>query len=124
MFRVMTGQEFDPTPGVQGLRTHGQEGHRRTVSPIGGTTVLDLLAVPVETVPCGAVDRLPMVVPSADVEVVLDPSWLVDLHDPTLVISPGYVGPDRRRADRTWDGPPPTPGRWTSRRWPSWSPSC
>ena len=32
---------------------------------------------------------------------VLDPSWLLDLHDPTLVISHGYVGPDRRRAQRT-----------------------
>ena len=113
MLQVMTGQGSDPTSGVEGLLTRGQEGHRGTVPPLGGTTVLDLLAVPVETVIHERSDRLPTVVPSADVEVVLDPSWLLDLHDPTLVISPGYVGPDRRGTDRTWDSPEPAPGRWT-----------
>ena len=103
MSRVMTGQVFDPTSGVEELATHGHEGHRGAVAPTGGTSVLDLLdlvPVPVGTTPDALVDRLPLVVPSADVEVVLDPQWLVDLHDPTLVISPGYVGPDRRGVDR------------------------
>ena len=39
-----------------------------------------------------------------DVEIVLAPEWLADLHDPTLVISQGYVGPDRRQGDRSPPG--------------------
>jgi len=39
-----------------------------------------------------------------DVEIVLVPEWLADLHDPTLVISHGYVGPDRRQGDRSLPG--------------------
>jgi len=113
MSRVMTGQVFDPTSGVQEPSTHGLEGHRGTVPPMGGTTVLDLLAVPGATAPVELVDRLPLVVPSVDVEVVLDPRWLLDLHDPTLVISHGYVGPDRRSLDRTGNGPPTGADRWS-----------
>jgi hypothetical protein len=96
MSRVMTGQGFGPPSGVRGLRTDGQEGHRGTVPRHRGTTVLDLLELPDGSAPCRA---------------VLDPAWLTDLHDPTLVITPGYVGPDRRRSDRTWDGAPAAPDR-------------
>jgi hypothetical protein len=35
-----------------------------------------------------------------DVEVVISPDLVADLYDPTLVISHGYVGPDRRRHAR------------------------
>lgn len=45
------------------------------------------------------------------VEVVVTPGWLADLHDPTLVISHAYVGPDRRRVDQST---PPEPS-WRSR---------
>ena len=36
-----------------------------------------------------------------EIEVVVLEEWLADLHDPSLVIAPGYIGPDRRRAVRT-----------------------
>jgi hypothetical protein len=111
MTRVMTGQGTDPSSGVQALLTRGQEGRRRPASPIGGTTVVDLLAVPDEAVRRDPVDRRPVVVRPDDVEVVLDPSWLADLHDPTLVISHSYVGPDRR-VGRTNEAPGTRPARW------------
>ncbi len=107
----MTGQELKSASGAD-LLAHGREGPRRTVSPMGCSIALDLLAIPAASVPPGPVTRRPIVVPSADVEVMLDPSWLLDLHDPTLVISNSYVGPDRRRTDRSWDQ-----GRWRPRRW-------
>ena len=113
MLQVMTGQGFDRSSGVQGLLTRGQEGHRRTVSAGTVLTAVELLAGRDDTLalPDGEPDRLPVVVPPGHVEVVLDPGWLVDLHDPTLVISHGYVGPDRRRVDRTWDELAPPGGR-------------
>jgi len=79
-------------------------------------TAVDLLSWPLH--PAGVVDlghaglpvgadgtaadvaRRPLVVP----ELVLDPEWLADLDDPTLIISPGYVGPDRRGSARDEDG--------------------
>jgi hypothetical protein len=112
MTRVMTGQGSDPTSGVQELLTRGQEGRRRTASPIGGATVVDLLAVPDEAVREDPGDRRPVVVRPDEVEVVLDPSWLLDLHDPSLVISHSYVGPDRRLVGRTEDAPGPISARW------------
>lgn len=46
------------------------------------------------------------------VEIDLPPGMLDDLHHPALVISPGYVGPERRRwADRRW-----ADQRWADRR--------
>jgi len=42
-----------------------------------------------------------VVVRPHDVEVVIAPELVADLYDPSLVISPGYVGPDRRRFDRS-----------------------
>jgi len=60
-------------------------------------TAVQLLA------PTRRTGSLPEHVPAGDVEVVVDPHWLMDLHDPTLVISEGYVGPDRRHAHRAWD---------------------
>ncbi len=42
-----------------------------------------------------------IVVLPRDIEVVGIPELVADLYDPSLVISPGYVGPDRRRIDRS-----------------------
>jgi len=47
-----------------------------------------------------------------DVDVVIAPEWLADLHDPTLVISHGYVGPDRRGAPRPDPLAGEAPGFW------------
>ena len=41
-----------------------------------------------------------------DIEIIVGADLLADLHDPSLIISQGYVGPDRRRFDRSI--PPPT----------------
>ncbi len=43
-----------------------------------------------------------------EIEVVVPDEWLADLHDPSLVIAPSYIGPDRRRWVRT-EPPPPAP---------------
>lgn len=115
----MKGQETDPSSGVLGLLTRGQEDRRTAASAADGPTAVDLLSRPLH--PAGVINlgrvaprvgaprpvpELPcdppptVVVPSGDVDIVLDPQWLADLDDPTLVISAGYVGPDRRRASR------------------------
>ncbi len=129
MHHVMTGQEFDRSSGVQGLLTRGQQARRASAAAAGAPTATDLLAGAAQPVdPAGSgraygpvatavpapagVERRPVVVPPGDVEVVLDPRWLADLDDPTLVISPGYVGPDRRRFPRTWDDPGPARSPW------------
>ena len=95
----MTGQDHDRASGVQALLTRGQ-GHLVEM-PAGAEfpTAIDLLA---GTAP----ERSPrlLTVRLEDVEIVLAPEWLADLHDPTLVISHGYVGPDRRRGDRSHPG--------------------
>ena len=127
MHPLMTGQESDRSSGVQGLLTRGQEGRRGAVPVSASPTATDLLAGIASTgsavdhrrdAPGAAagprVGRLPIAVPSADVEVVLDPRWLADLDDPTLVISAGYVGPDRRRTPRTWNEPEPAGSRWSA----------
>jgi hypothetical protein len=110
----MKGQETDPSSGVRGLLARGQEDRRTAVSTAAGPTAVDLLSRPLH--PDGVVnlgriarqvgvprpvpelhDTSPtVIVPPGDVDIVLDPQWLADLDDPTLVISPSYVGPDRR----------------------------
>ena len=45
----------------------------------------------------------------SDLEVYVPPELLADLHEPRLVITPGYIGRDRRR---------PVPWRWRVRRQP------
>ena len=119
MDRAMRGPEHDPSSGVLSARTRGQEGHRRVTCPSGGPSAVDLLSRPLHpaglldlghavrplrpTGPYAAVPDLwhpTVAVPADDVEVVVDPRWLDDLDDPNLIISAGYVGPDRRRSPR------------------------
>jgi hypothetical protein len=54
------------------------------------------------------------VVRPAEVAPVVTPELLADLHDPSLVISHGYVGPDRRRVDRSAPPAPAVP-QWLHR---------
>jgi hypothetical protein len=100
---VMTGQGHDQLSGVQGLLTRGQEDHREVAPAVDLPTALDLLAG-TPPVPAGR----HVTVRPADVEIVIAPDWLADLHDPTLVITRGYVGPERRRTDRGAPGYAPT----------------
>jgi hypothetical protein len=97
MAPVMTMQAQEQSSGVLGLLTRGRERHGEARP---APTVSDLLAVPVLRT-----RAQPVVVPAEDVEVVLAPEWLADLHDLSLIISPNYVGPDRRRTDRHPTGP-------------------
>ncbi len=75
MPQAMNVYEIDPSTGMRGLLIRGGEDGRGAIAV--------------------AVDHREM-------EIVLDPQWLADLHDPHLIISRGYVGPDRRRSDRSW----------------------
>ncbi|MGA2837921.1 MAG: hypothetical protein ABSF84_15110 [Acidimicrobiales bacterium] len=50
-----------------------------------------------------------MVVRPEDVDIVVTPESVADLYDPSLVISPGYIGPDRRRHDRSTAVSPGSP---------------
>jgi hypothetical protein len=86
----MNGQGHDRSPEVAESASTGGEDHRRepdlSSEPSGsGLAVLS---------------REPLAVRREDVEVVVDPALFADLHDPSLVITRGYVGPERRRAPR------------------------
>jgi len=105
MAPVMTTPAQERSSGVLGLLTRGRERHREVPPTRSVPTVSDLLGGPVPRI-----RTEPIVVPPEDVEVVLDPEWLADLHDPSLVISPDYVGPDRRLTDRHPVDRPPGPG--------------
>ena len=59
-----------------------------------------------------AVLRRDVIVRPEDVEIVLPSSLVADLYDPSLVISQGYVGPDRRRFDRASPTVPSGPPAW------------
>ena len=91
----MNGQGQDRSPGVKELLAAGGGTHHGTSSPAVGPAR-------------SAIDVLPreVVVHPTDVEIIVGADLLADLHDPSLVISHGYVGPDRRRFDRSI--PPPT----------------
>ena len=95
----MTGQDHDRASGVQALLTRGLG--NLLEGPVGAQrpAAIELLdgADPERS-------RQHLTVRHEDVEIVIAPEWLADLHDPTLVISHGYVGPDRRRGDRTPPG--------------------
>ena len=56
-----------------------------------------------------------VIVAPEDVEIVFPSSLVADLHDPSLVISHGYVGPDRRRFDRASPPVPSGPPAWLRR---------
>jgi hypothetical protein len=106
MAPAMTMQAQERSSGVLGLLTRGRERHGEVPPAQAAPTVSDLLAAPVLRT-----RARPVVVPAEDVEVVLAPEWLADLNDPSLVISPNYVGPDRRRTDRRPTDPRSRPGR-------------
>jgi hypothetical protein len=91
----MTEPGRDQLSGAQELLARGPEDHREVVHIVDPLTTADLLAG-TSGDPAGR----SIMVRAVDIEVVVAPEWLADLHDPTLVISHGYVGPDRRRSDR------------------------
>ena len=95
MGSAMTGPGRDQLSGAQELLARGPEDHREVGHTVDPLTTADLLSGTTSDAPGRSI-----VVHPADIEVVLAPEWLADLHDPTLVISHGYVGPDRRRSDR------------------------
>jgi hypothetical protein len=100
---VMVGQGHDRIPGPeQHAAAEGWEDH--AADAVAGPRPGTALAVrPRETV----------VVPG-DSGLVVTPEHLADLHDPSLIISGGYVGPDRRRFDRADPPAPPVP-EWLHR---------
>ena len=85
----MNGQGHESFPGARVLT--GPEG--------GNDRRARILVGAFSCAPAAAPSREIAVRPR-DVEVVAAPELVADLHDPSLVISPGYVGPDRRRTDR------------------------
>ena len=92
----------DPSTGVHGLVATGWPVETEEAAPT---------RVPAHLAPHSAVTKLAPVRPPGPtdtmVEVVMAPELLADLHDPTLIISINYVGPDRRRTER---GAPVLPG--------------
>jgi hypothetical protein len=86
----MNGQGHDRIPGAQEL-----------LAPEGGSDRLERISVAVRAGATVAVLPHEVVVLLRDVEVVVAPELVADLYDPSLVISSGYVGPDRRRTDRS-----------------------
>lgn len=99
MQQVMSGQGRTRVPGVQIARTPEGGTNRREPLPAGGPASSALALRPVRVdEPAGASD------------VVITPDLVADLHDPTLVITHGYVGPERRHADRRSGEWPTTAG--------------
>ena len=96
MASLMTVQGQVRRSGLQGLHAWRPGWHGERSSATGLSSATDLI-LGFDAVAAG---RSPAVRPEY-VEVVVAPEWLTDLHDPTLVISPAYVGPDRRRVDRS-----------------------
>jgi hypothetical protein len=89
MQSVMNGQGCNRIPGAQeGLVLEGVRD--RQVRIRAGSRADATEAVPPREI----------VVPAGDIEVVT-PDLVADLYGPSLVISPGYVGSDRRRTDRS-----------------------
>ena len=90
MPQLMFGQGHDRSPGVQELLYPEGVVDRGDRIPSEDPCGSDLVVLPRE-----------IAVRPRDVEVVVTSGLLADLYDPTLVISHGYVGPDRRRSDRS-----------------------
>jgi hypothetical protein len=89
---------------VREIAIRGPQNHRAVGSLVepAGVPELVLAASPH---PSGRV-----IVVRPEDTVIIVPEWLADLDDPTLVISSGYIGPDRRRSDRSVAGSTdPTP---------------
>ena len=90
MHSEMNGQGHERFPGAQ-----------QRLDPEGRSDRVERIPVVVRPGATLAMRPHEVVVRRRDVEVVVSPELVADLYDPSLVISPGYVGPDRRRTDRT-----------------------
>ena len=86
MSQLMFGHGHDRSPGVQELLDPEGVTDRGGWIPTGSPRRTDLVVAPRD-----------VVVWPREVEVVITPDLVADLYDPTLVISNGYIGPDRRR---------------------------
>jgi hypothetical protein len=84
MVQMMNGQGHSRVPGAQDAAPEGGT-DRRALVPAGQPS-----GAAVAVRPTGNTARVD--VP----EVVITPDLVADLHDPTLVITHGYVGPERR----------------------------
>jgi hypothetical protein len=100
---AMNGPVFDRLSGLQDSLTGGQENHREVALAAAVPTAIDLLA----RKPSGhhgsnvaMLVRHSVAVRPEDTVVVLANEWLDDLHSPTLVITRGYIGPERRPSER------------------------
>jgi len=90
MLQVMNGQGHTRAPGVQEPLAPEGGTDRRDVFPVGDPSAGVLATLADSTA-----------VRSRELEVVITPDLVADLYDPTLVISHAYVGPERRRTDRS-----------------------
>ena len=97
---------------MQGLLTRGPAYRGEPHAPSDPPSAIDLFHGTTMTP-----DRRQVAVSPDDIEIVVAPEWLTDLHDPTLVITPGYVGAERRRIDRGTPGSAPPTGRARRNRW-------
>ncbi len=98
MHSEMNGQGHEGIPGAQQLTSPEGRINRQARILVGAFT-----GAPPAVPSCEAV------VLSRDVEVVVAPELVADLYHPSLVISPDYVGPDRRGTDPSMPsnaGPP------------------
>jgi len=96
MASMMTTRGQSRQSGMQGLHARRPGWHGETSCATSLLSATDRL-LGAEAVAAGR----SLAVRPEDVEVFVAPEWLADLHDPTLVISRTYVGPDRRRVDRS-----------------------
>jgi hypothetical protein len=85
---VMVRHVHDRSPRVQELLTHGGGTDHRALTPVGDLSRSGLAVL----------DRQLTVRPE---DVAIGTDLVADLYDPSLVISRGYVGPDRRVSPRS-----------------------
>ena len=93
MHQMMNGQGRTRAPGLQRLQALEGGTVHREVLPMAVPDIGTLAVLPPRTV-----------VRPHGLDVVITPELVADLYDPTLVISHSYVGPERRRTDRSADG--------------------
>ena len=99
----MDGQEHLRTPDVGGHTASEGEGHSWEASDGDGTARTGLLVAPRQV---AVADR--------DVQVLVGRSMVTDLYASRLVISDGYIGPERRAYDRP-SALPRTASQWLRR---------
>ena len=108
----MTGQGNRRSSGVPAVGNRGQARRGQPHAPSEPPSAVDLFhGTTMVRV------RRPVSVRPEDIEIVVAPEWLADLHDPRLVISPGYVGTERRQVDRVTSGYTAPAGRVRRARW-------